>query len=203
MNKNNAIKALAALFFAVIFIISYSTVFNFGSPAGTTTVASRPATVYAFAYSNAIVSEYTPVLNISVKCPDAAESIGVSAEISNAISALEANNSVRTFYSVSSHISLDAGNSNTIQIYNYIYSHLNASGEACAAFSSGALFLLPKVINFTVKTQTVQVVLQNSTRRFIAPINLTHNASLVAGVRIAAFLTQNATVYGNLSITRV
>ncbi len=192
-----------SLFLAFAFIVSYSSILGYSVAATTSTKLSTVGpTAFATATANAVVTGFYPILNISVKCGNSVETGAVFSEMSNSIALLEANNSVSNFYPLQHNLSVYAGNANTLQIYEYEYSGLNASAVTCAKFSTGAVVELPPQITFLVESQKVPVALQNSSRSYVLPATLTQNMSAIIPVKISALLTSSGALYGNLSVTR-
>ncbi len=203
MEKNKIVKFLFALFIAVIFIVSYSTVFSSTAVSTSTTTAKQSGpTTFASGTSNATVTGYAPQMNISVKCSNSLETAAVFLQVSNSITDLEANNSVSIFYPLHYNITVQAGNSNTLQIYSYEYSRMNASAVQCTAFATGQVVELPQKITLVVQNQKLPITLQNDSRSYILPTTLTQNMSSLVHVKIAALVTQTGALYGNLSVTR-
>ncbi len=203
MDRKKLFEVIVAVGFALIFIISYASIGNFGTAVSSTTTSRAPPTVYAYGFANAVVYGYSPQINVSVKCNNSIESTAVISLISNETANLESNNSVSTYYTIGKNMTIGAGSANSLQIYNHLYGKLNASEASCARFATGALIGLPPVVQMVVQSQKIPVAMSNATGRTLVPINFTQNMSLVIPVRVAAFLTQNATLYGNVSITRV
>ncbi len=203
MERKKLFEALVAVAFAMIFIISYASIGNFGAVASSTTTAVAPPTLYAYGFANAMVYGYSPQINVTVKCSNSSESNIVISKISNATADLESNNSVSTYYTIGRNITIGAGSENSLQIYGYLYGKLNASESGCSRFASAALIVLPPVVTFNVESQKIPIAISNASSRSIVPINFSGNMSLVIPVRVAAFITTNEVIYGNVSITRV
>lgn len=204
MDRKKLMKILVAVFFAVIFVVSYSTVFNFGAPvAGTTTVPAEKPALYATGYDNATVFGYAPFMNISVSCGSAALDGNVIADISGVVSSLQANNTVSTFYPLGNTIVVESGSANTFDIYNRVLGRLNATEGGCVGFSSGVLAMLPQQIMLDANSNIVHLALTNSSRNYEFSAAFSNSMSETVPVRIAALLTSNGTLYGNLSVTEV
>lgn len=193
---------IISIFLAVIFIVSYSSIgLNIGQTTSTTTVKVQP-TAFATSDANALVTGFSPSLNITVACKNSTLSASVFSYMSNSLALLEANNSVSIFFPIQHNISIESGNANTMQIYLYEHSKLNASASACAAFYTGEIVQLPSAMTFTVGTQKVPVILQTSSRYYTLPVTLSQNLSMSVPVKVSALLTQNGSIYGNLSVSR-
>ncbi|MEM3838957.1 MAG: hypothetical protein QXF01_00015 [Candidatus Micrarchaeaceae archaeon] len=194
---------IVSFILAIIFIISYSYLgLGVTPPAASTTTAEQPA-AYATAIANAIVVGFSPSINISVKCTNAEQTKQVYLAISNSIALLEANNSVSDFIPIGSNISVSSGNANSLQIYNYEYSSLNASAKSCVTFAGGEVVRLPPEITFDVQGQEIPVFIQNASIENMLPLNFSQNLSYTIPVKVSALLTQNYTVYGNMAVTRI
>ncbi len=202
MQKNKFVKTLFALFIMVIVIVSYTTIFsNNGVSSTSTTTAAPGPTVFATGTSNAAVTGYAPIMNISVKCPGSSATANVFSKLSNGIATLEANNSVATFYPVQYNLSIESGNANVLQIYGYEYGLLNSSTLSCATFSTVQFIELPAQVILTAEAQKVSVPLNG--RNYTLPVILSQSMNSIVQVKIAALLTQSGTLYGNLSLTRI
>ena len=199
MNKKQISQFLVALFVAVIFITSYAAFSSFGGTPVTTTKTGHtaPPTLYAAGIANATLVNYTPTLNLTVNCKNT--STNVSAKVTALLNKLQANGSVSSVYTFGKNSTLLDGNDNTIQLYHLISANTNSS--SCLSYSTGGEVRLPRVIKLSVENQVAEVSTNNTL--YTVPVTLSSNLSNTIKVRIGALLTQNGTLYGNLSVTRV
>ena len=70
-------------------------------------------------------------------------------------------------------------------------------------FSSGVLAMLPQQIMLDANSNIVHLALTNSSRNYEFSAAFSNSMSETVPVRIAALLTSNGTLYGNLSVTEV
>lgn len=202
MDRNKIIVSLASLFLVVIFISAYAfsnTNYNPSGPKQTTTVL--PSELYfAVGYANATITGYGNVMYVNATCREPLANYTLNS-LNNTLNTLENNNSIFSFYTTGRKVAIDAGTLNGTSLYNYLYSRLNASEENCSLFSVTALAMLPKVVSMEIQTQKFQVAMPNSSRNFSIPVLLNKTAVSKVEVKVSALLTQNATVYGNVSVS--
>ncbi len=203
MQKKKIAEFLVALFVAIIFITSYLASANLGSSLGSNSTKGKgtPQTVYAIGFANGTISNYTDTLNVSVLCgsPNSAKAIG---NLTNEVGRLEANHSVSTYFQAGNNITILSGSEETNSIYSRLYKSIDTAQANCTTFSTGAVVLLPSQVKLYVASQLITLGVGRNVDRYVVPVTLSQNMSSVLKLRIAALITSNGSVYGNLSVTR-
>ncbi len=200
MDKKKIYQFLVALFVAVIFITSYLSFINFGSPLAQNTTKPVPQTVYAVGFANASIFSFTNLLNITVTCPAPNSTIVIN-NLTNTLNALQGNSSVLNVFPAGNNITIETGKLNALGVYARLYPDLDNSTAKCTAFKSAAVAHLPSTITMYVGTQTVSLgVGGNNT--YDIPLTIEQNLSNTIRVRVAALFTTNGSIYGNLSVTK-
>ncbi len=206
MEKGKLVKILFAVIFGIIFVVSYSTVFNFGAPikSASTTTIGKPVG-YATGTGNAIVFGYTPFMNITATsaCGNSSVMANVVQSISKKISLFQNNNSVSTFYPMGSTVVVESGTANTFAIYGNLYSSFNTTERSCINFTSGIAVLLPQTVTLAAGNGNIALNLSNDIRSYTFETTFSQNMSTIIPVKMAALLTANETLYGNLSVTEL
>ncbi len=194
------IELLASIFVAVIFLTSYAAFGSNGSNTTTTTVSSNPGqTFYAVGNVTGAITGYGPALSLTMKCNASAMS-NESAMLNDLLANLEANNSISNYYSpTQSQFMIETGNLNSSGAYRYIYPKLTQTEQGCTTFSSQAVLQLAPLAHFTAQGQKIAVPLTGA-RQYGMRLNLTQNMQQSYNLRIAALLTINGTIYGNVTV---
>ncbi|MDE1823125.1 MAG: hypothetical protein KGH50_02255 [Candidatus Micrarchaeota archaeon] len=200
MERKKLFQVLVTLFIAIIFITSYFSLTNYNTSSRNKTT-SVPPTIFASGILNASVAGYGNILSIAVSCKNDTNS--TINDFSTVLSALEANNSVSTYYSVGNRITVDLGNFNASALYSYLSQRASQAQLNCSRFSGSAVLLLPSVMKAQVQTSTYNVYIPDSDRRYPLPVTLPLNAANGIKVKVSTLITVNGTVYGNLSVVRV
>lgn len=201
--QKKILELLVALFVAVIFITGYLASANItgGAPQGSSSSKGKgaPQTVYAFGFTNGTIVNYTNELNISISCKNSTTLVN---NLTSTISYLEAHNNVSTYFQDGGNITILDGTEATNSLYLQLGSAVTNSTSNCVKFSTGAVLSLPSPVKLYVQSQSVSLQLGGAADRYIVPITLANNMSAKVHVRVAALLTSNGSVYGNLSVTK-
>ena len=202
MEKKRAIELLGAVFIALIFLTSYAAFSSSSTNAGAKTTTTVPvSTYYATSSAQANITSYGQVLEMNVSCGNAS---AVGSSISGILTAMQRNGSISNFYSSSpGHILVYLGNYTAYAAYQSIAGKLGQSA-ACVAFSSQASAQLPARITFHVAlTKSSFIVpIPSSQRGVTLPVALGTGTGRYVNVSVAALITENGTVYGNMSVTK-
>jgi hypothetical protein len=201
MERKRLMQFIFALFIAVIFVTSYAAFDNFGGAQNAAANKSQqaPPTVYAAGLANATLTNYTQSLNITVLCKNG--SANLTGRINNLLGVLETNGSVASYVPFGDNDTVLDGNANTLSLYDYISSRTNTTALPCVYYNTGGVVYLPASIKLSVEGQSATLQLGNK-RTYVVPVRLTSNLSATLKVRVAALLTANGSVYGNLSVTK-
>ncbi|MDE1861163.1 MAG: hypothetical protein KGH72_05630 [Candidatus Micrarchaeota archaeon] len=202
MDRRKIIEILGGILVAAIFIFSGVSLANYGgSSTANATTTINAQTVFAVGYANATITGYYPAMTVDITCKNATLVNSSISILSNALTTLEGNNSVSDFYSSNNKISVSSGNSNSIQVYHYLYGMLSTDALNCTRFSGGVSIELPHNITMKVQTQSLKVYIPTSMRAHSLNTNLTMNLSGKIPVKVSALLYLNGTISG-LNITK-
>lgn len=200
MDRKQLIQLLGSIFVALIFLFSYASYGNFGTPGGKTTTTTVPPTYYATGNANATVLGYGSVMTATARCNSSIQNATVS-RISNSLIALQKNGSINNYYPTTpSSFTLYAGSENTIQLYAFVNKNLNSTSILCTSFKSQTVIQLPQTVQFFVNSQKVNIQIPTALRNQTISATVLNSRSMP--IRIAALLTQNGIIYGNMSITQ-
>lgn len=198
MNKAQILQILLAVFIAVIFISSYFT-FQGINPSSTaqntkSKAGQVPPTVYGYSYSNALILSYNSTMGITIACPS---EINASAnnKINGEIQAFEGNGTIVNTYPTQDGLLVEASSNQTKNIFNKIYGSLNSTTQLCVSFSTYARILLPSTANMIIGNQSYTASIPSNFSTAEIPVTLTGAANSVVGIRIAALIEQNGTIY--------
>ncbi len=203
--EKNLTTILQVLFIIAIFGASYAAFGNNSSPQQSqpTTVVA-PAVVYASGITNATIVKFEPSFTIRSTCNASSIVNSTFSQITSLLSLMEANNSVSTYYRYQSSnlIRALANTANTSQIYDSIAKSLNETARSCLLFNSSVTVMLPARMNFTINSQRVVLSIPQNARNNTISIPITQNMSRNLSVSVAAVVTSNGTIYGNLQVAK-
>jgi hypothetical protein len=187
MDKKKVSEIILSIFVAMIFISSYAIFTNAGGgQQTTTTTTTAPQTVYGTGYANATLLGYNTTLSIYSACNY------TYANVSAALSKLERNNSIFSYYYVGNSTIVDPGKMNTTSVYSYMQRFQSGN---CLSFYAPALIMLPSEINLRIELRNYTVVLPEKLRTQSMDLLLRHNSTSSIRVRIAALVETNGTIY--------
>lgn len=201
MEKKKWIELIGSIFVAVIFLSSYAAFSDKNPNQSTTTTISATSTFRATASGTARILGYGPIINITVRCPDASN---VSNQVNDFLGAQ--NSSVEEIppysYDNMSQIIATAGRLGSYYLYNAISQDIGASAN-CTGFSSSADILLPATMTFKSEQQGSSALIQlpGMYRNSSQSIVFTRNMSNTMNVFVDAILTLNGSIYqGNIRV---
>lgn len=208
MDKKKFIYAAAAIFVGLIYLSTYLVRVDSGNAGSggsgvSTTVTTVPATVYAYGFANAIVSNFTQNIQFSVSC-SSNESSAILNQLNSLFSQLQVNGSVINAYQVSSSVLVQSGAMQPRAIYSYITGQLNSSANSCVNAQGTAVLTLPYAVNMTYQGQgnlqhvEVPIAPNQRQQQFSLALNYTSNT---LPVKIIGLLEDNGTIY-QLNITK-
>ncbi len=196
MNKAQILQVLLAVFIAIIFISSYFT-FQGINPTTQSTKSKTvptPVTVYGYSYSNALILSYNSTMGITFACPSGINA-SVNNKINNEILSLEGNSSIINTYPIQNGLLIDGAPNQTKGIFKKIYNSLNSTTQQCVSFSTYARVLLPSTATMLVGNQSYTASIPSNFSIAKIPITLQASSNSVIGIRIAALIEQNGTIY--------
>lgn len=201
MLKTRIVQVLLVVFIALTFVTSYISLTTYAPQNSTKTTRVPAQLYYAVGYENTTQSSYGTIMTISASCGNSTAKGNLINNVSYFTSDLESNNIVANFYTSGQSLTVNPGSENALGVYETI-SNKFASSSNCLVYNSTVLIALPRTLSMKVGSQGVTVTIpQNMTQQSL-PITFTNNVSTTMKVKITALISQNATIYQNIQVTR-
>jgi hypothetical protein len=194
MDRKKIMQMLLLVFVAVIFLTAYASFDSFNSQQQQTssTTSVVPSTAYASGFANATLSGYENITTVSVTCKAASP---LTLSLQSALSGLEANSSVLSYYQSQGQFIIENGNMPVPAFYSYLMSGLNATSRNCTSVLTGINAVLPQVISLEVAGQSYQIPVPEAMRARTVQLPALTNLSVKVPLKISALLTVNGTLY--------